>query len=31
MARLAKIDPGDPVNLNVLRDGKTVVVRAIAD
>ena len=22
MARLAKIDPGDPVNLNVLRDGR---------
>ena len=31
MARLAKIDPGDPVNLNVLRDGKPVVVRVIAD
>ena len=31
VARLAKIEVGDPVALNVLRDGKTVVVRAIAD
>jgi len=31
MARLAKIDIGDPVTLEVLRDGKPVLVRVVAD